>query len=169
MISVRALLAVVAVSTVTVALPAVAANSTDKVIYSYGDWEVRVVAWDDGSMACVAQVTYTDDSFSIWADTTNPIKLQFYYSGWNFTESTADLEVQIDGRTPWSMTNADLYKQSVLFDLPDSRSGTRFLSEIVYGTTLHLRNDQGKSVQDYSLWGSQASIAALTKCVDALN
>jgi hypothetical protein len=153
----------------TVGGPVLAANSTDKVLYSYKDWEVRVVAWDDGTMACVAQVTYPEDSFSIWADKTNPIKLQFYYSGWNFDDSTADLEVQIDGQSAWSMTNANLYKQSVLFDLPDSNSGTQFLREVIGGTTLHLRNDTGKSVQDYSLWGSQASISALTKCVDALN
>lgn len=148
--------------------PVLAANSTDKVLYSYKDWEVRVVAWDDGTMACVAQVTYPDDSFSIWADKTNPIKIQFYSSGWHFDQSTADLEVQIDGRTPWSMTNADLYKQSVMFDLPDSKSGTQFLREVIGGTTLYLRNDKGEDVQDYSLWGSQASIGALIKCVDAL-
>ncbi|MBI1218282.1 MAG: hypothetical protein GC186_07010 [Rhodobacteraceae bacterium] len=164
--SFRMFLAAVVVS--AVALPAVA-GSTDKVIYSYKDWEVRVVAWDDGTTSCVAQVTYADDSFSIWADSQNPIKLQFYYSGWNFDQSTANLVVQIDGRAPWRLNDADLYKQSVLFDLPDTRSGTQFLSEVIYGNTLYLRNDSGEDVQDYSLWGSQASISALTRCVDALN
>ena len=164
---VRSLVSVLVLS--TLAGSVFAASSTDKVLYSYKDWEVRVVAFDDGTMACVAQVTYPDDSFSIWADNTNPIKLQFYSSGWSFDQSNADLEVQIDGRAPWSMSNAELYKQSVLFDLPDSKSGTPFLREVIGGNTLYLRNDQGEDVQDYSLWGSQASIGALIKCVDALN
>lgn len=151
----------------SVAAPAVADNQ-NAVVYSYRDWEVRVVAWDDGTLACVAQVTYPDDSFAIWADRENPIRLQFYSSSWNFGDSSADLEVQIDGHAPWSMSNANLYKQSILFDLPDSRSGTRFLSEVVYGNTLYLRDSRGRDVQNYSLSGSQASINALTKCVDAL-
>ncbi len=151
----------------SVAAP-VSADNQNMVVYSYRDWEVRVVAWDDGTMACVAQVTYPDDSFAIWADRESPIRLQFYSSGWSFDDSAADLEVQIDEQAPWSLSNANLYKQSILFDLPDSRSGTRFLSEVVYGNTLYLRDSAGRDVQNYSLAGSQASIAALTNCVDAL-
>lgn len=148
--------------------PAVLADSQNRVVYSFRDWEVRVVAWDDGTMACVAEVTYPDEAFSIWADKTNPIKLQFYATSWSFGDSSADLKVQIDNRAPWNMHNANLYKNSILFDLPDSKSGTQFLSEVIYGNTLYLMDARGRDVENYSLSGSQASIGALIKCVDAL-
>lgn len=149
--------------------PSARADSKDMVLYNYKDWEVRVVAWDDGTMACVAEVTYPGEAFSIWADKENPIRLQFYSDSWNFGDDSGDVQVQVDNRAPWNMHNANFYKQSVLFDLPSSHDGTQFLQEVVYGDTLYLRDDRGRDVQNYSLSGSQASINALIKCVDALH
>jgi len=141
-----------------------------EVVFTRGAWEVRVVQFEDGTMSCVAQVTHGPDSFSIWADTAEAVRLQFYSDAWEFGEgSTADLNVEVDRRGPWSMTGAELYLQSVLFDIPDSDDGVRFLTEIMRGNVLHLRNDAGQAVMDYSLSGSSASISALIDCVDALN
>lgn len=138
-------------------------------LFDHKNWMVEVVAFDDGSLACVAQVTDGDDSFSIWADPWNPVKLQFYSTSWDFSGGgSADLGVQIDRREPWSLTDAELYENSVLFNLPGDDSSTRFLMEVVNGTTLHLGNDAGDHVQSYSLAGSSASIQALSACVDAL-
>ena len=81
---------------------------------------------------------------------------------------TADLEIQIGKRSPWSLTNAELYKNSILFNLPDSDAGVNFLVEVAQGNRLYLRTAQGEPVMDYSLAGSRASMDALIACADAL-
>jgi hypothetical protein len=140
-----------------------------EVVFIRRAWEVRIVRFDDGSAACVAQVSQPGDSFSIWADAVNPVRLQFYSTAWSFGEGdTADLVVQIDRRAPWNLTNANLYLNSVLFNLPDNATGTRFLREVMRGNVLYLRNDRGQPVQSYTLAGSSASIQALIDCVSVL-
>jgi hypothetical protein len=79
-----------------------------------------------------------------------------------------DLEVQIDRRTPWTLTDAELYENSVLFDLPDNDDSVRFVVEVANGSRLYLRNGDGEDVQDYSLAGSSASIGALIDCGDVI-
>ncbi|MCX7889378.1 MAG: hypothetical protein N2422_06555 [Rhodobacteraceae bacterium] len=150
--------------------PGTAGAQQSEVVFSYKAWEVRVVQFDDGSLSCVAQVSHGSDSFSVWADSNEAVRLQFYSEAWDFGEgSTADLEVQIDRRGPWTMTNAELYLQSVLFDMPDTNDGVRFLTEVMQGNVMRLRNDSGQDVMAYSLAGSSASINALIQCVDGLN
>ncbi len=145
------------------------AESQFEVLYQHKAWEVQVVGFDDGSLACLAQVSEGEESFSIWADAGNLVKLQFYSADWEFGEGdTADLEVQIDRRTPWTLTAAELYLQSVLFNLPDSDVGTKFLLEVVKGNTLYLRDADGNDVRSYTLAGSSASIQVLIDCVDTL-
>lgn len=138
-------------------------------LFTHKNWMVEIVAFDDGSIACVAQVTDGDDTFSVWADPWNPVKLQFYSSGWDFSDGgSADLAVQVDRREAWSLTDAELFQNSVLFNLPEGDGSTRFLMEVVEGQALHLGNASGDHVQSYSLAGSSASIQALIACVDAL-
>ena len=128
-------------------------------LFTHKNWMVEIVAFDDDSIACVAQVADGDDTFSVWADPWNPVKLQFYSSGWDFSGGgSADLGVQVDGREAWSLTDAELFQNSVLFNLPEGDASTRFLMEVVEGQTLHLGNDDGNHVQSYSLAGSSASI-----------
>lgn len=145
------------------------AETRSKVVYEFKAWRVLAVAWDDGTFACDAEVSEPGESLSIWADNTNPVKLQFYSTQWDFgSGDTADLEVQIDRRAPWTLNNADLYKNSILFNLPDSKDGTRFLLEVAKGNTLYLRTSGGRNIQSYTLAGSRASINALIDCVKAL-
>jgi hypothetical protein len=152
------------------AIPAVTLAQTSEVLFSHKHWQVSWVQFEDGSQACLAQVADGSESFSIWADAEQSIQLQFYADYWDFGEGTsADLEVEIDRRGSWSMTNAELYLQSVLFTIPDSDDGVNFLTEVMRGNTLHLRNGKGEAVLDYSLAGSSASIDALISCVDALS
>ena len=87
--------------------------------------------------------------------------------GWGEGD-TADLQVQTGRRSPWNLTGAELYKNSILFDLPDSNQGVNFLVEVAQGSRLYLRTAQGEGVKDYSLAGSQASMNALIECADAL-
>ena len=61
-----------------------------------------------------------------------------------------------------------MYKNSVLFNLPDSDVAVKFLVEIAAGTRLYLRSEDGAPVQDYSLAGSRASMSALIDCGNAL-
>ena len=146
------------------------AEAQYKTLYQHKAWEVQVVGFDDGTLSCLAQVSDANESFTIWADAEYLVKLQFYSADWDFGEGeTADLEVEIDRRSPWTLNAAELYLQSVLFNLPNSDTGTKFLLEVVKGNTLFLRDKDGKDVRSYSLAGSSASIQALTNCVDAIS
>ncbi len=150
------------------AAPLAWAEPMSERLFTHKSWMVEVVGFDDGSIACVAQVNDGSDTFSVWADPWNPVKLQFYSTSWQFEGGNADLGVQIDRRTPWELTNAELYENSVLFNLPEGDASTRFLMEVMNGRTLHLDSDSGERVQSYTLAGSSASIRALIECVDVL-
>jgi hypothetical protein len=126
---------------------------------------VSGVAWDDGSIGCVAEVSAPGESFSIWTLQDGAVSLQFYSTAWTFTDGdTADLVVQIDRRAPWNLNGAELSQNSVYFNIPGSDDGINFISEIARGNRLYLRSADGSDVQDYSLSGSSASINALLEC-----
>lgn len=148
---------------------AAGAEPTYQTLFSYKAWEVELVAFDDGTLACAAQVSDPGDSFSIWTYPDETVRLQFFSTSWDFGEgTTADLEIQIDRRGPWSLTNAELYLNSVLFTIPDGDAGVRFIVEVARGNTLYLRAADGSDVMSYSLAGSRASIDALIECGDLL-
>lgn len=150
------------------ALPATAQDT--EVLYRYKAWMVEGITFDDGSVACLAEVAESGESFSIWVFPDKTIRLQFYSEQWDFGESdSADLEVEIDRRSPWTLTNANLTQNSVLFDLPDEDASIDFVMEVARGSTLHLRTDQGERVQDYSLAGSSSSIQRLIDCGNAIS
>lgn len=151
------------------ALP-VAADSTSTTVFQHKHWQVEYVQWDDGTAACLGEVSAINESFSIWVYPDASVRIQFYSKAWEFGDAsdTANLEVQIDRRRKWTLTDAELYKNSVLFNLPDSDEGVKFLVEIAAGTRLYLRSEDGSPVQDYSLAGSRASMSALIECGDAL-
>ena len=136
-----------------------------QILFQHKNWEVQVVGWDDGSLGCVAQVSAPGESFSLWTFPDDSVQLQFFSTAWQFEDgTTANLEVQIDRRSPWSLSDAQLTQNSVLFNLPDSKAGVNFILEVARGTRLYLRADDGSDVQDYSLAGSRASIDALIEC-----
>ncbi len=141
-----------------------------EVLFSHKHWKVEIVGWDDGSLGCVAEVSAPGESFSVWTFPDQSVQLQFYSTAWQFAEgTTANLQVQIDRRAPWNLNNAELYQNSVLFNLPDSRAGVDFIVEVARGSRLYLRADDGSDVQNYSLSGSSASIDALIQCGDVLS
>lgn len=143
----------------------VAQAQQSEVLFSHKHWKVEIVGWDDGSLGCVAEVSAPGESFSIWTFPDGAVQLQFYSTAWSFGEGdTADLEVQIDRRGPWSLTAAELYQNSVLFYLPDGQAGVNFINEVARGNRLYLRDIDGSDVQNYSLAGSSASIDALIDC-----
>jgi hypothetical protein len=145
------------------------AEPVSEVLFSHKAWQVSAVAFEDGTIACVAEVADPGESFSIWAYKDGSASLQFYSEQWDFGEgNTANLEVEIDRRSPWTLTAAELYLNSVLFDLPDGDAGVRFMVELAQGNTLFLRNEDGEDVQSYSLSGSRASVDALIECSNAL-
>lgn len=145
---------------------AAVAETESTMLYSYKHWEVEYVAFDDGSVACLAEVDANTDSFTLWVYPDTSVRLQFYSTSWDFgdTGDTANLGVQIDRRPDWTLNNADLYLNSVLFNLPNDDSGVDFLMEVAQGNRLYLRTDTGEDVKDYSLQGSKASMNALIDC-----
>jgi hypothetical protein len=149
--------------------PAVA-ETTSQILFQHKHWEVEYVQFDDGAVACLAEVDAQTDSFTIWYYQDGTFRLQFYSTSWQFGDpgSTADLQVVVDRRAPWSLTGADLYKNSVLFNIPDSDAGVEFLVEISQGNTLYLNTADGRGVMNYSLQGSRASMDALIECGNAI-
>ena len=148
----------------------VLAETTTETLFQHKHWEVELVSYDDGTSACLAEVDAGTDSFTLWTYGDSSVRLQFYSVEWAFgdTGDTADLSVEIDGRGAWSLTDADLFENSVLFNLPDSDQSVDFILEVANGNTLHLRSDTGEGVMDYSLAGSSASIGALIDCNEGL-
>lgn len=142
------------------------AETTTSMLYQHKHWEVEYVQFDDGTVACLAEVDANTDSFSVWYYQDGAFRLQFYSEEWQFGEDggTTDIQVQVDRREPWSLTGADLYKNSVLFYLPDSDAGVRFLVEVAQGTRLYLYDADGQGVKDYSLQGSRASMDVMIDC-----
>lgn len=152
----------------SIAGPALA-DKTD-VLYQHKSWMVEGVTFDDGSYACLAEVQYPTNSFSIWAFPDKSVELQFYQDDWAFTDGdTADLEVEVDHRSPWQMTGANLTGHSVLFTLPDNDQSGDFIVEVARGNILHLRSAQGEEVQNYTLSGSSASIKVLVECMNSIS
>lgn len=145
------------------------AETRSETLFKHKHWEVEVVGYDDGTFACLAEVDATTDSFTLWLYPDSSVRLQFYSTSWEFGEGdTADLQVQIGNRTPWSFTGAELYKNSILFNLPNSDAGVNFLVEVAQGSRLYLRSAAGEPVMDYSLAGSSASMDALIACGDSI-
>ena len=145
---------------------------TSKTLMTYKHWKVETVQFDDGAYACVASVQNDSgsESFSIWASAQHELQLQFYSSNWQFgNDDTADLNVEIDQRGPWSLTEAELSENSVFFTLPGSDGAVNFLTEIAGGSILYLRSASGQDVQSYSLFGSNASMNALIDCGNAIS
>ncbi len=146
------------------------AEASSQSLYSHKNWEVEFVTFDDGTVACLAEVDATTDSFTIWTYPDTSVRLQFYSTSWDFgdTGETADLQVQVDRRGPWNLNAAELYLNSVLFTLPDNDTAVDFLLEIAGGNRLYLRSDTGEDVIDYSLAGSHASMSAMIDCGNAI-
>ncbi|MBE2275773.1 MAG: hypothetical protein IAE87_05690 [Rhodobacteraceae bacterium] len=146
-------------------LVAPAAAQQSEVLFQHKHWKVELVGWDDGTIGCVASVEAPGEIFSIWTFADQSVQLQFYSTQWQFNSGeTADLQVQVDKRPLWNLTNANLNQNSVLFTLPDSDDGVDFIMEVAKGNRLYLRTGDGSPVQDYSLSGSRASIEALVEC-----
>lgn len=149
------------------ALP-VAAEPYSEVLFSHKHWQVSGVAFEDGSLGCKAEVSAPGDSFGLWVFQDGTLRMQFYSTDWQFQGGTANLRVQIDRRPDWSLTDAELYENSVLFDLPGGDDSARLLVEIAQGEKLHLRTESNEDVIWYSLSGSRASMDALIACSDAM-
>ena len=158
---------VVAILT-SVAVP-VWADQTE-MLYQHKAWVVEGVTFEDESYACLAEVSDPGESFSIWAFPDETVQLQFYSEDWDFGDSdTADMEVEIDRRSPWQMTGADLTGGSVLFSLPNNDKSGDFIVEVARGRTLYLRTAEGESVRSYTLAGSSASIKVLVECMNTIS
>lgn len=135
------------------------------VLFSHKHWQVAGVTWEDGSIGCQAEVSAPGESFAIWTLQDGTVSLQFFSTQWSFTDGdTADLQVQIDRRAPWTLTGARLSQNSVYFPIPGTDDGANFISEVARGNRLYLRDSDGTDVKDYSLAGSSASITALLEC-----
>lgn len=145
------------------------ADTTDT-LYQHKSWTVQGVTFDDGSYACLAEVSDPGENFSIWAFQDKSVELQFYSEDWDFGDSdTAEMKVEIDRRSPWSMTGANLTGHSVFFTLPNNDQSGDFIVEVARGNTLHLRSANDDAVRDYTLAGSSASIKVLVDCMNSIS
>lgn len=153
---------------VILTVASVAGATESRTLFKHKRWEVRVVAFDDGALKCVAQVNANRSSFAIWADGKKPARLQFFDKKWNLGQTNADVIVRVDRRPKWDLYNARLNQNSVLFDLPNDTDGRRFVNEVRRGRVIYLGNNKGREVGRWSLAGSSAAVGALIDCVDLL-
>lgn len=87
-----------------------AAFSQSRVIFQYGNRGVRVAAFDNGTISCLAQVRPANGTtFAVRADG-RTVKLQIHANLWSFGSNSADVVAQIDRREGWNLPNANLYK-----------------------------------------------------------
>lgn len=162
----KKLLTGAALSLWCLASPALALDSER--FYSFKHWYVNVVTFDDGTLTCEASVSAKDVSFSLWSYADGTLQLQFYLENEWFGEEgyTKDIEVQIDRRSPWDLTNAEFRQNSIFFTLPASNQSAvnNFISEVSRGNRLYLNNQYGEEKAWYSLAGSSATIKQLREC-----
>jgi hypothetical protein len=137
-------------------------------VFARGAWIVNIVKFDNGDLACSAEVTQGSDTFAIWSFADGYTQLQFYSPNWQFDGGTANLVVQVDRRAEWTLNNAELTQNSVLFGLDNDRAAVDFLIEVARGNNIYVRNAQGKTVISYTLAGSRASMDVLAQCEEAL-
>ncbi len=151
---------------------AVFAIDTERLL-TYKHWYVQAVAFDDGTLACEATVQGSTESFSIWTYADQTVELQFYLENKWFGESETynDIEVEIDRRGAWDLTDAVFYKNSIFFTLPANNWDTamELVGEVARGNRLYLRNNVGADQAWFSLSGSSRSIQALAECQNLLN
>ena len=139
-----------------------------EVLYEFRSWVVEGVTTDDNTFACNARVSLLGDSFSLRPLLDKAVRLEFYSDEWEFGEGdAADIQVQVDSRTPRDFSDATLLQSSVYVDLRDPEEGASFLKEIAGGTKLYLRSADGTDVRNYSLFGSSAAIEHLVDCSKA--
>lgn len=144
------------------------AAQQSETVFARGAWIVNIVKFDDNSLACSAEVTQGQDTFAIWSFQDGYTQLQFFSPNWQFDGGTANLVVQVDRRTEWTLNNAELTQNSVLFGLEDDRAAVDFLVEVARGNNIYVRNAQGQSVISFTLSGSRASMDVLAQCEEAL-
>lgn len=158
----------IAVFALVLTLATAASAEQSRVVYRYKQWEVRVAAFDNGTISCIAQVRPSNGTtFAIWADGQN-VKLQFYSNLWNFGNTTGHVVARIDRRAGWNLNNANLYKNSVIFTMPGGRQSTKFLLEVANGNVIYLDQRAGGQMGYWTLAGSKASMRKLIECVDYL-
>ncbi len=152
--------------------PAAAFAIDTERLLNYKHWYVQVVAFDDGSLACEATVQGDTESFSIWTYPDQTVELQFYLESKWFgeDESYNDIEVEIDRRGAWELTDAVFYKNSIFFTLPSDNwdAAMDLVGEVARGNRLYLRNNVGADQAWFSLSGSSRSIGVLADCQDLL-
>ncbi len=150
------------------AMSAPVAAQQSETVFARGAWIVNIVKFDDASLACSAEVTQGQDTFAIWSFQDGYTQLQFFSPNWQFDGGTANLVVQVDRRAEWTLNNAELTQNSVLFGLENDDAAVDFLVEVARGNSIYVRNAQGQSVISFTLAGSRASMDVLAQCEEAL-
>lgn len=151
------------------ALPAGAAPTQKAtVVFTAKDWTVRRILWSDGKTACVAGVTKPHAALTLWADNRDPLRLQVYDDRWRFQPRGHAVRLQVDADRPFTAATAQLFRQSVIADMPADADGAAFLAALGRGKTVRLLADDGKPLQSFSLAGAQAALGMLTRCAAGL-
>lgn len=157
---------------VGLAIWAVQANAAPKkqaaVIFTAKDWTVRRILWSDGANACVAGVTKPNAALTLWADNRHPLRIQVYDDHWRFRPRNHAVRLRVDARAPFTAATAQLFRQSVIFDMPPDAQGAALLSSLAKGQTVRLLADDGKPLQSFSLAGAAAALSMLTRCAAGL-
>lgn len=131
-------------------------------LYSQGDWTVSYQVNHVGRTSCVAEVSARDVYFSIDVTEEFGLTAWFISSNNNFGPNPQDgrVSIQIDNQTPWDTPASGKGDTVQMFSLNKG-----FLIEIMNGRKLLIDTDQdGWWEAWFSLYGSNAAIAALADC-----
>jgi hypothetical protein len=144
-------------------------GSHSRIVFAERAWEVRLVDRPGTRAFCMARSGGADSFVALYAPAPDRLRMQFYSEAWNFGDGgRVALMVAVDRGAPWALGDATAFRQSALFDLPQSRAGADFLKAMMGGTVLRLGDRTGRPVGRYSLAGSGAAIGALAACVRGL-
>ena len=140
--------------------------SGSRLLGRFAAWEVRQVQRPGVPPVCMARSGGDARFVALYAPAPDRLRMQFYAEAWDFGEGgRVALSLRVDGGAPWAFGDARAFRQSVTFDLPQTKAGSAFLRAIMGGGTLRVADGQGRQVGRYGLGGSAAAVVALADCV----
>ena len=154
-----------ALCTITLGWPAMAQNVGESI--DVAGWTVRRVQGDNKTQSCVAATVADDKSGVGFGVSTTMQAFMLLIDGTGKLKPGTEqaLEWKVDNGKTAKGTGRVVSPQTVVVSLGTVQDVAPFYTAIEEGDNIHLEN--ADDAFDYSLTGSKAALAALTKCLEA--
>jgi len=136
-----------------------------------GQWQVWQATLDGGSQVCfmrnAVNTTAGEATFG-WSQNQTRSNLMLHYTepNWQWTKAKGQVTFRVDGQPP---VTADMTADGgMLYIAADQHSPVlrKFFMDFGYGSTLYVSTNSG--TRTFSLTGSMAAIADMSRCMDAI-